>query len=400
MKRPKLVVTTEYEQNENESIHIRTVLALTKGDVITLLGADDDGWVEGKNEATGEQGWFPMRCTEPCEDNGAPAHPAKISAVPKRTSHSAVNVRPPRFNFVKRFSKSMGSMNQSVEEEEVDDESITDNKESIREKMNNFFKGRPTSPTADKKSFDAYAFRKSPSPNDAMDEINNPELEELNKRLSLEDVIREPLFGISLEEMQQKDNRKERIPFVQQCIRALKQKGIEEEGIFRISGSPSEIDIVQLSFQSTGEIQAEHSPHAVASAVKKFLRELPESLIPYEHQFNLFDALLSPAETVKTASLKRCMNDLPKLNKSILKSLILFLKELSKHSEKNKMNITNLSIIFGPMLMKEGEESDNKSSVVLLMLQNADIIFADTSPEEGIEAEPSKPSPPKYGCVL
>jgi len=394
-------VTTDYEQNENESIHIRTVLAVTIGDVITLLGADDDGWVEGKNEATGEQGWFPMRCTEPCEDNGAPAHPAKISAVPKRTSHSTVNVRP-RFNFVKRFSKSMGSMNQGVDEETVDDESITDNKESIREKMNNFFKGRPnsSSPSDKKAALDAYAFRKSPPPNDIVDKIDNPELEELNKRLSLEDVIHEPLFGVSLEEMQQKDNRKERIPFVHQCIRALKQKGIEEEGIFRISGSPSEVDILQLSFQSTGEIQTELSPHAVASALKKYLRELPESVIPFEHQFNLFDALLSPAEIVKTASLKRCMNDLPKLNRSLLKALILFLKELAKHSEKNKMNIINLSIVFGPMLMKEGEDSDNKSSVVLLMLQNADIIFADSSLEEGIEAEPSKPSPPKYGCVM
>ncbi len=53
--KPKLVVISDYEKSDNiESDNIE--LSVKKGDVILLIGADEDGWIEARNEITGEQG--------------------------------------------------------------------------------------------------------------------------------------------------------------------------------------------------------------------------------------------------------------------------------------------------------------------------------------------------------
>lgn len=43
---------------------------------------------------------------------------------------------------------------------------------------------------------------------------------------------------------------------------------------------------------------------------------------------------------------------LPPANLAVLKSLLNLLREVSKHSELNKMTISNISTVFGPTLLR------------------------------------------------
>ena len=50
------------------------------------------------------------------------------------------------------------------------------------------------------------------------------------------------------------------------------------------------------------------------------------------------------------------MSLLPELNQAILKRLIICLKKVKENSEDNKMNASNLGLIFGPSLLQAPQD--------------------------------------------
>lgn len=68
--------------------------------------------------------------------------------------------------------------------------------------------------------------------------------------------------------------------------------GIDQEGIFRVSGSARVVDKLKTSFNMNGDadLEGEGDIMAVGGLLKLFLRELPDSLIP-EHLTQEFIAI-------------------------------------------------------------------------------------------------------------
>lgn len=126
------------------------------------------------------------------------------------------------------------------------------------------------------------------------------------------------------------------------------------EGIFRVPGSSSAVvrlkNKYQLGKPCTYNIPDDENPTVVASALKTFLFELPEPLIPTsmwydliaitdEREFGIEDALM-------------LVDKLPSENAEILFYLLDFLSNVAAHAQQNKMFASNLGMVFGIVLIK------------------------------------------------
>jgi len=79
---------------------------------------------------------------------------------------------------------------------------------------------------------------------------------------------------------------------------------------------------------------------------------------------------------------KKVITYLPEGNIPLLIFLVLFLKEIAKHQEVNKMDTSNLAIVFAPSLLKsktgakeEVKDSPYAQQVLLLILDEFESIF-------------------------
>jgi len=138
------------------------------------------------------------------------------------------------------------------------------------------------------------------------------------------------------------------------CLSYLNQnKCIEQQGIFRISGSKSLIDEIEKKFD-TGQINSADDldpkwTYEVACIFKGYFRYLPESIIPEQQLkefFNIQTNIIDPKQ--KALALKNVINSIPEPNYSIIYDCIGFFNTVSLKSKINLMTASNLSIIVGP----------------------------------------------------
>ncbi|KAM4650770.1 SH3 domain-binding protein 1 [Discoglossus pictus] len=144
------------------------------------------------------------------------------------------------------------------------------------------------------------------------------------------------------------------------CVKMLLTNGMKEEGLFRLAAGASILRKLKSSLGAgTSDLHGFVSePHAVAGALKSYLRELPEPLMTSE----LFD------DWMKAASLKEpeqrlegyrdVCTKLPAENYNNLRYLIKFMAKLAEHQEVNKMSPSNIAIVLGPNLLWAKCEGD------------------------------------------
>ncbi|KAF2034553.1 hypothetical protein EK21DRAFT_56111 [Setomelanomma holmii] len=124
---------------------------------------------------------------------------------------------------------------------------------------------------------------------------------------------------------------------VYRCLEYLQdKKAINEEGIFRLSGSNIVIKGLRDRFNIEGDIKLldgqYYDVHAVASLLKLYLRELPASRHKKIQTFNVL------------------VHKLPQANFELLRHLSSFLIEIVENAGLNKMTVRNVGIVFAPTL--------------------------------------------------
>ncbi|KAK5613638.1 hypothetical protein CRENBAI_018497 [Crenichthys baileyi] len=143
---------------------------------------------------------------------------------------------------------------------------------------------------------------------------------------------------------------------VEQCVDFIRERGLDEEGLFRMPGQANLVKELQEAFDC-GEkplFDSNTDVHTVASLLKLYLRELPEPVIPFSkyEDFLTCAQLLAKDEEEGIQELGNQVNTLPLPNYNLLKYICKFLDQVQSHCNENKMSVQNLATVFGPNILR------------------------------------------------
>jgi hypothetical protein len=179
---------------------------------------------------------------------------------------------------------------------------------------------------------------------------------EIQEREKLEKVSRVPVFGMTFAQLAVRFPNTKLPPFFTKCLEHIERKGIDTVGIFRLAGSSMQILSLQQLCSADQDINYDQFDiHSVATFIKRFLRNIPEPIIPYDAVDEILRIPTSPfpeevANQIRII-LKRTM-DRNSIEWHMLVELITFLKRIDANANKNMMNSYNLAIVFGPTILK------------------------------------------------
>jgi len=150
------------------------------------------------------------------------------------------------------------------------------------------------------------------------------------------------------------------------CIKEIEKRGIDEVGIYRVSGIASEIKSLKTAFdenpQSATLGLSEADINAVAGLVKLYFRELPEPLFTNALYPKFVSGIHMSDPEEKELFMLDTFQQLPKPNKLTALYLFEHLRRVSQKESVNKMGINNLSTVFGPTVLRPSiHEKENNA---------------------------------------
>ncbi|KAG7334973.1 hypothetical protein KOW79_001569 [Hemibagrus wyckioides] len=187
--------------------------------------------------------------------------------------------------------------------------------------------------------------------------------------------IEKPSYGKPLEEHLTLSGREIAFP-IEACVTMLLECGMQEEGLFRVAPSASKLKKLKASLDCGVLDVQEYSadPHAIAGALKSYLRELPEPLMTSQ----LYDEWIQASNVQdmdkRLQTLLAACEKLPTVNLNNFRYLIKFLAKLTEYQDANKMTPGNIAIVLGPNLLWTHSESNMTEMMTTVSLQIVGII--------------------------
>nr|CAD7392837.1 unnamed protein product [Timema cristinae] len=178
------------------------------------------------------------------------------------------------------------------------------------------------------------------------------------------------LFGAKIQQVCKRQKRE--IPFIiTSCVREVERRGMNEVGVYRVSGSASDLGRLKKSFETNSyeaeQLLKEVDIHSVTGILKLYLRELPEALFTDELYPKFLESYNSGGEGGKEKALLHCFSLLSPQSQNIINYLLGHLFRVYSHEPQNKMSLHNLATVFGPTLLRPGsgklESSKHKESL-------------------------------------
>ncbi|KAF0981901.1 hypothetical protein FDP41_011762 [Naegleria fowleri] len=159
--------------------------------------------------------------------------------------------------------------------------------------------------------------------------------------------------GISLD-----NNFHNRVPSIaEECLKMLEENA-SKEGIFRIPGHALEIEKIVTAANSNQKLNLRlFSVHTVASVLKRFVRELPEPLLP-SHMYKEWTALSTLHDVhEEKENLLNLFKQLPIPNRTLFIRILKLLRKISQPPclESSRMNDSNLAFIWGMNFLRPSD---------------------------------------------
>lgn len=191
---------------------------------------------------------------------------------------------------------------------------------------------------------------------------------------------------------------KEDVPaIVDKCLSFIYAHGSLSEGIYRRAGGSLVLSELLARFRRDAwSVQLspnQHSEHDVAGVVKRFFRDLPESLVPQEKHKDLIDALEQSDVATRHSEYGRVMSTLPVVARNTARKLFAHLHFLHTMSHANKMSAENLAAVWAPTIMPAAMTSASLPTawhkevfVVRDLIANYEAVWEPTEAEKRREA--------------
>ncbi|KFZ60342.1 Rho GTPase-activating protein 40, partial [Podiceps cristatus] len=207
------------------------------------------------------------------------------------------------------------------------------------------------------------------------------------------------LFGVPLNTLLENDQKllpNTKVPLLLQALLScLEKRGLETEGILRVSGSQTRIKSLEQKLERdfyTGLFHwDEVHQNDVSGLLKRFIRELPAPLLTAEY-LPAFAAVQNiPDLKQRLQALNLLILILPEPNRNTLKALLEFLSKVVARENSNKMNLWNVSTVMAPNLFmhkglpnkipegKEKQLAEGAADVVRLMIHYQDLLWTVSS---------------------
>ncbi|EMD41588.1 hypothetical protein CERSUDRAFT_110164 [Gelatoporia subvermispora B] len=182
------------------------------------------------------------------------------------------------------------------------------------------------------------------------------------------------------------------------CIREIESRGLDAEGIYRVSGRHAAVQELQHKIERN-EAAFAFNPavddvYAVSSLLKQYLRELPEPLFKYPLQDRIQHSEDLEEHTSNNFLLLRSkLRRLPAVHQATFRAIIEHLSHVAARAEKNKMDAKNLAIVFGTFIF--GEDELPKAGGDLLQVQSwKDSLMEDIITHASVLFRPDSPALP------
>ncbi|GMM38549.1 GTPase-activating protein [Saccharomycopsis crataegensis] len=189
------------------------------------------------------------------------------------------------------------------------------------------------------------------------------------------------VFGVPIQLVCKRENNV--IPYVvHKLLDEIERRGLDEVGLYRVPGAVANIQLLKQRFdESAEEVSLEDQRfleiNTLAGCFKLYLRELPESLLTSE-LLPSFISVTSGEDIVDGVC--NLIKRLPFHNYHLLKKLVTHLNLVTEHSDKNRMDASNLAMVFSMSFLSSSDTDFTRSlgslqSILLMMIQEPERYF-------------------------
>uniref|UniRef100_UPI00398E68A6 rho GTPase-activating protein 15 isoform X1 n=1 Tax=Pristiophorus japonicus TaxID=55135 RepID=UPI00398E68A6 len=217
-------------------------------------------------------------------------------------------------------------------------------------------------------------------------------------------LIKDQVFGCRLDALCERE--KTTVPkFVRLCIEAVERRGLDADGIYRVSGNLAVIQKLRFVVDHERAVTSDgrylfpeelcqeeklnmddaewEDVHVITGALKMFFRELPEPLFTYDafEDFVSTIKIVDPSERLE--NIKRLVHNLPTPNRDTMNAMFKHMKKVVEHCQVNRMTAQSVAIVFGPTLLRPEKDFLNiavhmvyQNQIVELILLEYQAIFA------------------------
>lgn len=230
----------------------------------------------------------------------------------------------------------------------------------------------------------------------------------LARRQRLSPILGSPTAGVGLYSLTLESRagyELRDVPYiVSACMNEVSRRGLMCEGIYRVSGSALAIDKIEKFFSSTkmeglGGASSSSTEqlrkmtasaldtdvHAVAGMLKRYLKKIPEPVIPFNEYESFLACSKQHSDDDKLKGMHHVLVALPAANYRVLRMLVDHLNAVVANHQLTKMSTSALATVFAPTLARDSsgnpqrEILDNgaKTRSTELLLVHSAVLFGD-----------------------